>query len=91
MAKTLTPEEAIDRARKANEDRIEAIRHLAVARQRVADAQAELAAAEKEDLRLYQAAVSRGWTTDELKRIGYEEPAKKQRARKRAMPSDGVG
>ncbi|MEU2201683.1 hypothetical protein [Isoptericola sp. NPDC019482] len=98
MAKTPTPEEAIERARQAQEDRISAIRVLAEARQSVADLReqtarelAELQAsidkrigdAERSDLKAYNAAIAAGWSADELRKIGFPESEKKARARRR--------
>lgn len=99
MAKNLTPDEAITRARALQDDRLNAIRAVAIARQKVADVRettaAELAEvqariaqrvgdAERDDVRAYTAALSAGWTPDELRRIGFAEPDKKARVRKRA-------
>lgn len=99
MAKELTADEAIARAKALQDDRLNAIRAVAVARQAVADVRettatelAELQAriaqrvgdAEREDVRAYNAAVTAGWTPDELRRIGFAEPDKKARVRKRA-------
>lgn len=99
MAKELTPDEAIARAQVLQDDRLNAIRTVALARQTVADVReatarelAELQAtitqrvgdAEREDVRAYNAAVSAGWTPDELRKIGFGEPDKKARVRRRA-------
>ena len=99
MAKELTPDEAIERAKALQDDRLNAIRTVAIARQSVADVReatarelAELQAkatqrvgdAEREDVRAYNGAVSAGWTPDELRKIGFGEPDKKARVRRRA-------
>lgn len=99
MAKTLSVEEAEARANQLQQERLSAIRGLAEARQNVADVRAnadrrraelerELAAlvsdAEREDVQRYNAALSAGWTAVELRKIGFDEPDKKQRTRKRA-------
>lgn len=99
MAKTPTPEEAIERAQRAQEARLSAIRSLAEARQNVTDVRedaarqrAELDAqltqregdAERHDMKAYNAAVAAGWSADELRKIGFDEPDKKARTRKRA-------
>ena len=39
---------------------------------------------EREDARLYSAAIRDGWTADELRQLGIGEPAKKERVRRRA-------
>ena len=99
MATTPTPEEAIDRAKRVLDDRIDTIRHAVEARQHVADVReetdrerAELEAriaqrvgdAERADVKAYNAAVSAGWSADELRKIGLPEPDKKARTRRRA-------
>jgi len=99
MAKELSIEEVVERARRAQEDRLNAIRTLAEARQGVTDVReetdrelAELQAriaqrvgdAEREDVKAYNAAVSAGWSPEELRKIGFTEPDKKARARRRA-------
>ena len=99
MAKELSIEEAVERAKRAQEDRIGAIRHLAEARQGVADVREDTAReladlqasvaqrvgdAEREDVKAYNAALSAGWSSDELRKIGFAEPDKKVRAKRRA-------
>lgn len=85
-----TVEEAVERARRVQDARIEAIRGLAQARQHLADVREEaakkVADAEHEDVRHYNAALAAGWTADELRKIGYAEPEKKTRARRRSTP-----
>lgn len=88
---TPTPEEAIARAKRVLDDRINAIRQAVAARQHVADVReetnrqrAELEAqlarlmqdAERADIKAYHAAISSGWSTDELRKIGLPEPPK---------------
>ena len=99
MSKEPSIEEAIERAKRAQEDRINAIRVVAEARQNLADVReiterelAELQAkitervreAERADVKAYNAALSAGWSVDELRKIGYAEPEKKKRARRRS-------
>ena len=99
MAKTLTVEEAEERARRMQEDRLATIRGAVEARQNVTDVRAETEArraeferqiaeevkrAEADDVRAYNAALSAGWNEAELKKIGLDEPEKKQRVQKRA-------
>ena len=44
-----------------------------------------ISAAERDDIRLYGAATKAGWSADELRKIGFDAPAKTRRvARKRA-------
>lgn len=98
MARELSVEEAVQRAQQLQEDRIGAIRGLAEARQNLADTRDEAArrlaevqretaelieAAEREDVKRYAAAQSAGWSADELRKVGYPEPDKKTRVRKR--------
>lgn len=99
MAKPPSVDEALERARRAQEKRIEAIRAVAQARQRLADVREQTARelaelqeqiaqrirqAEQEDVRAYNAAVTAGWTPAELKKLGFPEPEKKRRARRRS-------
>jgi hypothetical protein len=98
MATTPTPEEAIDRAKRVLDDRIDTIRQAVEARQHVTDVReetdrerAELEAqitqrigdAERADVKAYNAAVKAGWAIDELRKIGLPEPDKKARTRRR--------
>jgi len=46
------------------------VRRLVTARQQLADQRDQVDAAEREDVRLYNAALSDGWTADELRRLG---------------------
>lgn len=98
MAKELSVGEAVERAQRIQEERIGTIRGLAEARQSLADVResaarrlaeveretAELiAAAEREDVKQYGTAQAAGWSTEELRKVGYAEPDKKIRVRKR--------
>ena len=98
-ATTLNIEEVVERARRVQEDRITAIRALAKARQSVADVREEadrerselrariaqrVGEAEREDVKAYNAAAAAGWTPEELRKIGFAEPDKKARVRRRA-------
>lgn len=102
MAKPLSVEEAEARANQLQQERLSAIRGLAEARQNVVDVRADadrrradlerelatlLSDAEREDVQRYNAALSAGWTDTELRKIGFDEPQKKQRVRKRAARS----
>ena len=103
MAKTLSVDEALERAQRAQEARMGAIRAVAEARQSVTDVREEtdrelaefqrriadrVATAEREDVRAFNAALSAGWTVDELRKIGFPEPDKKVRTRRRAAKRD---
>jgi hypothetical protein len=99
MATQLTPEQAVERARRLQEDRLIAVQKVAEARhhltevqeagaREIADLQARVAertkAAERDDVRAYNAALSAGWSEEELRKIGLAEPEKKARAKRRA-------
>src|SRR5690606_13359952 len=103
MAKTLSVDEALERAQRAQEARMGAIRAVAEARQNVTDVREEtdrelaefqrriaerVATAEREDVRAFNAALSAGWIVDELRKIGFPEPDKKVRTRRRAAKRD---
>lgn len=98
MAKTPSVEDALARAQQAQRARMDAIRTVAEARQSVADVREstnrELAdfqrkiaervsAAEREDVKAFNAALAAGWTAEELRKIGFAEPEKKVRVRQR--------
>lgn len=78
--------EAIERAARALLDsRVQAVRSLAAARQKLLDAQAAQAAAEHEDAAAWIAALRQGWSEEELKKVGFDPPRKAQpRGRRRA-------
>jgi hypothetical protein len=99
MATQLTPQEAIERARRLQENRLTAVQTVAEARQAVTDVREETArelaelqariadrvsAAERDDVRAWNAALSAGWSADELRKIGFSEPDKKARTRRRS-------
>lgn len=94
MAKQPTITEAVERARHAQDRRIEAVRSLAEKRQELADARersdrdlaelrakldAELAASAQAAGRAYSHALAAGWTGVELRRIGFTPPSKATR------------
>lgn len=98
MAKEPSVEEAIEIANRLQADRITAIRGVGEARQNLADVREaaarrlaeverenadQIAAAEREDVKQYSAAQAAGWSAEELRKIGYPEPDKKARVRKR--------
>lgn len=80
---TISVEEAEKQARALLDARIESVRALVTARQQVSDLRDQLAAAEREDARLYAAALRDGWSTDELRKLGLNEPGKPARAVRR--------
>ncbi|WP_298877429.1 hypothetical protein [uncultured Microbacterium sp.] len=98
MAKELSPQEAIERAQRAMEDRLTSIRKLAESRQALADTREasaariaevereereKVAAAERDDARAYSATLDAGWTPAELRKIGFAEAAQKRKPRAR--------
>ncbi|WP_422117699.1 hypothetical protein [Brachybacterium sp. UNK5269] len=99
MATTPTPEEAVERATRAQDQRIETVRVLAQTRQELTNEResadrerAELETRLKErmrdyeaaDVKAFNAATAAGWTPEELRKIGFPEPEKKRRARRRS-------
>ena len=99
MSKDVSIEEAVERAKRAEQDRIEAIRQLTTARQSITDVREETARelaelqahhaellrdAEAADVRAYSAAVKAGWSAEALRDIGFAEPDKKKRVRARS-------
>lgn len=88
----------MERARRTQDERVKSVGDVAEARQRLTDERAaadrervalearikeQLRDAEAEDLRAFNRALKAGWTSAELKQIGFPEPEKK-RARRRA-------
>jgi len=71
MAKNPTAEEAIERARALQDSKIEAVRVLAESNQNVTDARERAAEAEREYARVFGAALTAGWTLEELRKIGF--------------------
>lgn len=99
-----TVEEALERARQAQEDRIEAIRGLGQSRdalsrtrddadRRMAELKSELdqfiSEAEKKDRRAYQSAIKAGWSEAELRKIGYGTPDRKTKQRRSRRRESG--
>ena len=62
-------------------------RELAEFQRRIAD---RVATAEREDVRAFNAALSAGWTVDELRKIGFPEPDKTLRVRRRRTAKPGA-
>ncbi|MBT2519096.1 hypothetical protein J7E29_16765 [Streptomyces sp. ISL-90] len=84
MTKSLDIEATAAAARALLDDRVESVRELVKARQRVTDLREQLADAEREDARAYQVAQNKGWAQDELRKLGIADPEKVTRVRKRA-------
>jgi hypothetical protein len=79
MATNFSPDAAAEAAQRLLNDRVDAVRTLAKARQQRIDARAhiddaERADAERADATAYAAAQRAGWSTDELRKVGFDEP-----------------
>ena len=72
------------KARELLDNRITSVRALVLARQALDDLRAQVAAAEATDVRAYRAALADGWTAEDLRKLGLDEPAKSQRVQRRA-------
>lgn len=83
MATTHSPDTIETRARELLNSRIASVRLLVKTRQTLDEQRANVAAAEVEDVKAYRAALSDGWSADELRKLGLDEPAKQQRVRQR--------
>lgn len=84
MATALDAQKIEDALRQRLDARMDSVRALVRSRQELDDAKAMLKAAEDEDIRRWNAALTAGWTPDELRTAGLTEPEKKTRVRKRA-------
>lgn len=81
-------EQTQQQARALLDSRIESVTALVKARQRVTDLKEQLAEAQREDKRAYIRATKDGWSTDELKKLGLENPAAANRRRTRERSAD---
>ena len=92
MAKPPTPAEALEAARRLQEDQLAAVKVLAEAQQRQEDVRAETeariaevqraadeqrAAASRGLTQAFSAALKAGWTEADLRKIGYPNPEKR--------------
>lgn len=84
MASTLDVTTAETRARELLNARVDSVRTLVLTRQKLDDLRDQVTDAEADDARAYRAALADGWTADELKKLGVDEPAKQARVRRRA-------
>lgn len=84
MATSLDAQKIEDALRRRLDARMDSVRALVRSRQELDDAKAMLKAAEDEDVRRWNAALTAGWTPEELRAAGLTEPEKKVRVRKRA-------
>lgn len=72
------------RARELLDSRISSVRELVKARQHVHEVREQISEAEMADVKAYRAALADGWTPDELRKLGLDEPDKPKRVRRRA-------
>lgn len=77
MTTTLSPDDAAAAATRLLDDRVDAIRTLAAARQARNDARAQLDEQERADAAAFAAARRAGWTPEELRKVGFDEPDRK--------------
>ena len=70
-------EATVAAAHQSHENKMEKVRTLA-------EANASFRRAEADHISAWKAATSAGWSSAELKRFGLDEPARKQRVRRRA-------
>ncbi len=71
-----------EKARRLLDSRIESVRQLVAARQKVAALRNELAQAEHDDAAAYGRALKDGWSPEELRTVGLPESDKRARARR---------
>ncbi len=92
MPDTVDTTETERAARALLDSRIDAVRELAVARQRTTDLQEALASGQRADDEAYAAALRAGWTREELKKLGFNGPTgKPARARRPRAPRTEPG
>lgn len=106
MSKPPSVDEALHRARLAQEERLRAIQTLVEARQNVHDVRetaarerAELEAqikqriadAERADRKAYSNAKKGGWSVQELRKIGFPEPARAKRSQRATPRPESTG
>lgn len=74
MTQFLDPEQAANAARALQDERMESVRDLVHAQNHFHDLRAKAAEAEKQHGAAWSAALSKGWTDVELRRVGLVEP-----------------
>ena len=89
MPVDVDPDEALDRARRLLDPRLEPIRQLAAARAARNEARKVAEKAETTDARAYAAAVKAGWTEAELRSVGFDAPSKRLPGRPAGGRSNG--
>lgn len=68
-----------DKARQLLDSRIDSVTELVKARQRVAELEAQLSQAKRDDKKAYVRATRDGWSNDELKKLGLDQQAASRR------------
>ncbi len=91
MTTTLSPEAAAEAAQRLLNERVDAIRSLAKARQERNDARAQLDDAERADAAAYTAAQRAGWSAEDLRKVGFDEPERKLPGRPRRSRGSRAG
>lgn len=84
MSSPLDADTTESKARELLDKRMHSVRALVAARQALDELREQVAAVEAADVRAYRAALTDGWSPDELRTLGLDEPDKKQRVRRRA-------
>lgn len=75
MTQFLDPEQAANAARALQDERMDSVRELVHAQNHFHDLRAKAAEAEKQHATAWSAALSKGWTETELRRVGLAEPS----------------
>ena len=84
MASPLDPHTTESKARELLDNRIGSVRTLVTTRQALHDLREQIATAETDDVKAYNAALRDGWSPEELRKLGLDQPDKMQRVRRRA-------
>lgn len=86
----MTMEQAERRARELLDNRMESVRVLVRAQQGVSDAEERMREAQVEKASAWRSAVQNGWSAEELKKLGIDEPVRVRKPRRRE-PSRQAG
>ncbi|GED11311.1 hypothetical protein [Cellulosimicrobium cellulans] len=84
MARELDLEAAESKARELLDARISSVRGLVRAAQAEAEVRAQMQAAAREHAKAYAAAIGDGWTPDELRKLGLQDPERSARSPRRS-------
>ena len=91
MATPPTPDTVEDAARALLDERMHAVRDLAGTRTALSTHRASLTDLERADAAAYAAATRAGWSTDELKRLGFDAPTRRPPGRPRSRTTSDPG